>query len=141
MLYYDCVYTAPDGTENYLVSSAEMYIDVDSMLVAPDQGDLYEFDAEATAAYEMNDFPVPAKITPDNLYEGFYYVFYYTMKSPLKTSEVTTDGKFPEDATWYIMRMRGNKVLTSKYSGTEVKVDGEECTIVRQSDILAIVEE
>ena len=35
----------------------------------------------------------------------------------------------------------GDKVLTSKYSGTEVKVDGQECTIVRQSDILAIVEE
>ena len=34
----------------------------------------------------------------------------------------------------------GDKVLTSKYSGTEVKVDGEEYTIVRQSDILAIVE-
>ena len=34
----------------------------------------------------------------------------------------------------------GDKVLTSKYSNTEVKVDGEECTIVRQSDILAIVE-
>ena len=34
----------------------------------------------------------------------------------------------------------GDKVLPSKYSGTEVKVDGEECTIVRQSDILAIVE-
>ena len=30
----------------------------------------------------------------------------------------------------------GDKVLTSKYSGTDVKVDGEECTIVRQSDIL-----
>ena len=35
----------------------------------------------------------------------------------------------------------GDKVLTRKYSGTDVKVDGEECTIVRQSDILAIVEE
>jgi len=34
----------------------------------------------------------------------------------------------------------GDKVLTSKYSGTEIKVDGEEVTIVRQSDILAIVE-
>ena len=34
----------------------------------------------------------------------------------------------------------GDKVITSKYSGTEVKVDGEEYTIVRQSDILAIVE-
>lgn len=34
----------------------------------------------------------------------------------------------------------GDKVITGKYSGTQVKVDGEELTIVRQSDILAIVE-
>lgn len=34
----------------------------------------------------------------------------------------------------------GDRVLTSKYSGTEVKIDGDEYTIVRQSDILAIVE-
>lgn len=34
----------------------------------------------------------------------------------------------------------GDKVLISKYSGTEVKLDGQEYTIVRQSDILAIVE-
>jgi len=34
----------------------------------------------------------------------------------------------------------GDRVITGKYSGTEVKVDGEELTIVRQSDILAIVE-
>ena len=35
---------------------------------------------------------------------------------------------------------KGQKVITSKYAGTEVKVDGEEYTIVRQNDILAIVE-
>lgn len=34
----------------------------------------------------------------------------------------------------------GDKVITSKYSGTEVKLDGEEYIIVRQSDILAVVE-
>ena len=34
----------------------------------------------------------------------------------------------------------GDKVITSKYSGTEVKCDGEEYTIVRVGDILAIVE-
>ena len=34
----------------------------------------------------------------------------------------------------------GDKVITSKYSGTEVKLDGEEYTIVRQSDVLAVVE-
>ena len=33
----------------------------------------------------------------------------------------------------------GDKVITSKYSGTEVKFEGEEYTILRQSDILAIV--
>ena len=34
----------------------------------------------------------------------------------------------------------GDKVITSKYSGTEVKIDGEEYSIVRQSDILATIE-
>ena len=34
----------------------------------------------------------------------------------------------------------GDKVITAKYAGTEVKFDGEEYSIVRQSDILAIVE-
>ncbi len=34
----------------------------------------------------------------------------------------------------------GDRVLTGKYSGTDVKVDGVEYKIVRQDDILAIVE-
>ena len=34
----------------------------------------------------------------------------------------------------------GQKVIYSKYAGTEVKLDGEEYIIVRQSDILAVVE-
>lgn len=34
---------------------------------------------------------------------------------------------------------KGQKVITGKYSGTNVKVDGEELLIVKQADILAIV--
>ena len=34
----------------------------------------------------------------------------------------------------------GDKVIASKYAGTEVKLDGQEYTIVKQNDILAIVE-
>lgn len=34
----------------------------------------------------------------------------------------------------------GSKVIYSKYAGTEVKLDGEEYIIVKQSDILAVVE-
>ena len=35
----------------------------------------------------------------------------------------------------------GDKVITSKYAGTEVKCDGIEYNIVKQSDILAVVED
>ena len=34
----------------------------------------------------------------------------------------------------------GQRVLVNRYSGTQVKLDGEEYNIVRQSDILAVVE-
>lgn len=34
----------------------------------------------------------------------------------------------------------GDKVIVAKYSGTDIKIDGEEYTILHQSDILAIVE-
>ena len=34
----------------------------------------------------------------------------------------------------------GDKVLCSKYAGTDFKVDGKEFTIIKQSDILAIVD-
>ena len=34
----------------------------------------------------------------------------------------------------------GDKVIVGKYTGTEVKLDGEEYTIVSQNDILAVVE-
>ncbi|MCI8500914.1 MAG: co-chaperone GroES [Oscillospiraceae bacterium] len=34
----------------------------------------------------------------------------------------------------------GDKVLMSKYAGTEIKLDGQEYTILRQSDVLAVVE-
>ena len=34
----------------------------------------------------------------------------------------------------------GDKVIMSKYSGTEVKLDGVDYTVLRQSDILAVVE-
>ena len=34
----------------------------------------------------------------------------------------------------------GDKVVVGKYTGTEIKLDGKDYTIVKQSDILAIVE-
>ena len=45
------------------------------------------------------------------------------------------DGK---EITMYLKK--GDRVIASKYAGTEVKIDGDEYTILRQSDILAVVE-
>jgi len=45
------------------------------------------------------------------------------------------------DGSEVVMTVKvGDKVIASKYAGTDVKIDGVEYTIVRQSDILAIVE-
>ena len=45
------------------------------------------------------------------------------------------------DGKEVVMQVKvGDKVITSKYSGTEVKIDGEDLIVVRQGDILAVVE-
>jgi chaperonin GroES len=53
--------------------------------------------------------------------------------------EVGPGGKVDGETVEMVVK-KGDRVITGKYTGTEVKVDGEEYTIVRQSDILAIVE-
>ena len=56
-----------------------------------------------------------------------------------KAEETTKSGVV--DGKDVVMQIKvGDKVLTNNYAGTKVKVDGEEYTIVRQSDILAVVE-
>lgn len=45
------------------------------------------------------------------------------------------------DGSEIVMNVKpGDKVITGKYTGTEVKIDGEDYIIVKQGDILAIVE-
>ena len=45
------------------------------------------------------------------------------------------------DGNEVVMTLKvGDKVITGKYSGTEVKIDGVEYTIVSQSDVLAVIE-
>ena len=60
-----------------------------------------------------------------------------------KVAEVVAVGPGARDDNGKLIPMEvkvGDKVITGKYSGTEVKMDGTEYTIVKQSDILAIVE-
>jgi chaperonin GroES len=52
------------------------------------------------------------------------------------------DGKWDEDGDKRVPLdvSKGDEVLYSKYGGTEIKVDGEDLLVLRESDVLAIVQ-
>lgn len=58
-------------------------------------------------------------------------------EKPLK-GEVIAVGKGTKDEEMVVKE--GNKVLYGKYAGTEIEINGEQYLIMRQSDILAIIE-
>ncbi len=50
-------------------------------------------------------------------------------------------GTRSEDGTVHPLDVKaGDRLLFGKYSGTEVKIDGEELTIMRESDIMGVIE-
>ena len=51
------------------------------------------------------------------------------------TGKILEDGKVRPIAV-----KKGDKILFGKYSGTEVKVDGQELLVMREEDILAVIE-
>ena len=53
-------------------------------------------------------------------------------------SEVVAVGEGTKDVKMSVKA--GDKVIVGKFAGTEVKLDGEEYTIVKMADILAVVE-
>ena len=51
-------------------------------------------------------------------------------------------GKINEDGAKIPMEMKkGDRILFTKYAGTEVKIDGEEHLIMKEDDVIAIIEQ
>ncbi|HEU0277025.1 MAG TPA: co-chaperone GroES [Rhodanobacteraceae bacterium] len=63
-------------------------------------------------------------------------------EKPIKGKVVAVGtGKILEDGKVRPMAVKaGDKVLFGKYSGTEVKVDGDELLVMREEDLMAIIE-
>jgi len=52
------------------------------------------------------------------------------------------DGRIKEDGTKIPMEAKkGDRILFAKYAGTEVKIDGEEHLIMKEDDVIAIIEQ
>src|SRR5947199_10300329 len=66
-----------------------------------------------------------------------------TAKEKPQEGEVVAagEGKYKEDGTRQTLDVRvGDRVLFGKYSGSEIKIDGEELLIMREDEILGIIE-
>ena len=66
-----------------------------------------------------------------------------TAKEKPQEGEVVAagQGKYKEDGTRQALDVKaGDRVLFGKYSGSEIKIDGEELLIMREDEILGIIE-
>ena len=91
--------------------------------------------------YPLQDRVVVKLVEAEETTKGGIILTAAAKEKPQVAEVVAVGPGIPEGENKIIMEVKvGDKVITSKYSGTEVKCDGTTYNIVRQSDILAIVE-
>ena len=98
------------------------------------------FGAEGYEVVAINDLTSPAMLAHLLKYDTAQGSYCGKIGENLHTVEATEDSIIVDGKEIKMYVEAGQKVFYSKYAGTEVKLDGEEYIIVRQSDILAIVE-
>ena len=90
--------------------------------------------------YPLQDCVVVKLVEAEETTKGGIILTAAAKEKPQVAEVVAVGPGIPEGENKIIMEVKvGDKVITSKYAGTEVKMDGVEYTIVKQSDILAIV--
>ncbi len=113
LIMANCGFILSDGSTLSSVRNVEIYVDLDSTLTAPDLGELYTFDAEATSLRSGMTFPLV--IDAGNIYNGMSLELVYNRVVPFKVSELNDDFTLNEEtATWYVLRIRGSKIISSQ---------------------------
>lgn len=95
----------------------------------------------------MNIRPLHDRILVKRLEEesktaGGIYIPDTAKEKPIKGTVVAAgSGKRDKNGATVALEIKaGDKILFSKYSGTEVKIDGDEHLILREDDVLAVLE-
>jgi chaperonin GroES len=89
----------------------------------------------------LSDRVVLKRVDPAETVKGGIIIPDTAKEKPMEAMVVAVgEGKFDDGGKRVPMSVKaGDKVLIGKYSGTEVKIDGEDHVIVREDEILAIV--
>jgi len=89
----------------------------------------------------LHDRILVKRIEEETKTAGGLYIPDSAKEKPIQAEVIAVgNGKRDKDGKVHALEVKaGDRVLFSKYSGTEVKIDGEEHLIMREDDILAIV--
>ncbi|MFN0121334.1 MAG: co-chaperone GroES [Blastocatellia bacterium] len=90
----------------------------------------------------LNDRIIVRRVEESDQMRGGLYIPETAKEKPQEGDVIAVgSGKLLENGNRVPMDVKaGDKVLFGKYSGTEIKLDGEEYLILREDDILGIVE-
>ena len=90
----------------------------------------------------LQDRLIVKRVAEENKTKGGIIIPDTAKEKPLEGKVIAVgNGKILEDGTVRKLDVKvGDRVLFGKYSGTEVKIDGEERLIIREDDVLGIIE-
>ena len=90
----------------------------------------------------LHDRILVKRVTESDKTAGGLYIPDSAKEKPVEAEVIAVgNGKVLEDGTVRKLEVKaGDKVLFSKYSGSEVKLNGEEHLVMREDDLLAIIE-
>lgn len=90
----------------------------------------------------LNDRVLVKRVESEEKTAGGLYIPDTAKEKPSRGEVIAVgSGKHAEDGKLIAMTVKnGDMVLFNKYAGTEVKLDGEEHLVMREDDILAIIE-
>ena len=90
----------------------------------------------------LQDRVIVRRVKEEEKTKGGLFIPDTAKEKPVEATVVAVgNGKVLEDGTVRKLDVKaGDRVLFGKYSGTEVKIDGEEHLIMREDDILGVIE-
>ena len=90
----------------------------------------------------LQDRVIVRRVKEEEKTKGGLYIPDTAKEKPIEATVIAVgNGKILEDGTVRKLDVKaGDRVLFGKYSGTEVKIDGEEHLILREDDILGVIE-
>ncbi len=90
----------------------------------------------------LHDRILAKRLAHEDKTSGGLFIPDTAKEKPLEAEVIAVgNGKVLEDGSLRALEVKaGDKVLIGKYSGSEIKLDGEEHIILREDDILAVIE-